>query len=735
MKPRISFLCIVVLLWSFISRAQQQRALVIGIDTYKETERSPFPELDGCKNDALSMKILINAKYNFLNSNIKELYNEQATRENIVGSLNELLDNSQKGDIAFIFYAGHGSEVRNSLNRTEDHLDQSIVPVDYWKAGVRDIRNKELAAIFDKFIDKGVILTCIFDCCHSGTIDRGIQNSPPKFRYMPGSDWDAKDASNPVPPERRTNSNYLILAAVQKDELESEQNDENNIAHGAFTLALLKAIKQQDVNGSVNNLFTALHAILRSDGVVQEPVKAGDINRMEGTLFGLAKGKLSNKTLVPVISVDGKKVTMQAGLVIGLQVENELTKVNGNTKIKITDILGPDLSEGEITEGDNNLKPGELFSVTNWVSSSAPFLKLYIPETKLNYHQVLQYAKIIGDARAKIHLINDFLDNDPDISFYFDKEKWWYNDAAKGRIQLKDFSINNIAQITGNQKVNINIPAPQLLTDTLKSVLSGFKNLLIVDNPNDAQYALHGTIDSNNVLNYGLVRTQLSAKDSLAMMPLQTKAFELKEDNNESYNYVADSIAEYAMRLAKVRGWLNLIPPVNDKFPFKLELRKYNSKEIIGSEGIKVGEKFNLYFVNKKDLTSSWDGQQKFIYVFDIDQSGTMTLLYPDPSSGNINKFPILDENHAPVLETKLDADNFAGGEPAGTDNYYLLATEEAIPNYDIIFNHQGVQARGSSSPFGDLLNLGNRYLTRGVLITKTPANWVLQRMAVKTSH
>lgn len=735
MKIRISFFCIAILFWSFISRAQQERALVIGIDKYKETDRSPFPELDGCKNDALSMKILINAKYNFPNQNIKALYNEQATRQNILKSLNELLDKSNKGDIAFVFYAGHGSEVRNSLNKTEDHLDQSIVPVDYWKAGVRDIRNKELAAIFDKFIEKGVVLTCIFDCCHSGTIDRGIQNSPPRFRYMPGSDWDAKDGSSPIPPESIANSNYLILAAVQKDELESEQTDENNKPHGAFTLALLKAIKQQDVNGPVNNLFTALHAILRSDGVVQEPVMAGDINRMEGTLFGLAKGTLTNKILIPVDSVIGNRVKVEAGIVIGLHAGNELTKANGTTKIKITSILGPDLSEGEIIDGDKNIKPGELFEVTNWVSSSAPFLKIYIPDTKLNFQQVLQYAKIVGGARNEIHLINDFLSNDPDISFYYTNGKWWYNDATKGKLRLKDFAENNIAQIAGKQKVNINIPAPQALSDSLKSFLSVYKNLQIVADPNDAQYALYGTVDSNNVLNYGLVRTQLSAKDSLAMMPVQTKTFELKEDNNESYNYVTDSIAEYAMRLSKVRGWLNLVPPQNDKFPFKLELRKYNSKQVIGSEGIKVGEKFNLYFVNEKDFASKWDGQQKFIYVFDIDQSGTMTLLYPDPNSGNINKFPVLDENDEPVLEKKLDADNFAGGEPAGTDNFYLLATDEAIPNYDIVFDQKGVQARGMSGPFGNLLSLGNRNLTRAINITKTPANWVLQRMAVKTSH
>lgn len=733
---KISILFISLLFCCLLAEAQEQRALVIGIDNYKETDRSPFPELDGCKNDAQSMKILINAKYNFPNNNIKELYDQQATRDNILKSINELLNESHKGDVAFIYYAGHGSEVKNSLNKADNHLDQSIVPIDYWKKNIPDIRNKELATLFNKFIDKGIILTCIFDCCHSGTIARGIQNSPPKFRYMPADNYDARDASNPVAPDSRKDGKYLILSAVQADELAQEQTDDNGTSHGAFTIALLTAIKQQDVNSSVNHLFTAVHAILRSNGIVQEPVMAGDVERMDGTLFGLAKGTLPDKILIPVDSVIGNKVKLEAGLVIGLNVENELTNVNGKTKIKVTAILGPNLSEGEIIEGDKNIKPGELFEVTNWVSSSAPFLKIYIPDSKLPCQKVLEFAKIVGDAKNSFHLINDFRNNDPDISFYFNDGKWWYLDASKGAVELYNFSSDNLIKLAANKKVNINIPPPQALSDSLKHALLNNRNLQIVSNPNDAQYALYGTVGDENNLAYGLVRTQLSAKDSLGMMPLQTKTFELKMDNTGSYNYVTDSIAEYTLRLSKVRGWLTIVPPGGeDKFPFELELKASKTNKVIGREGIKVGEQFNLYLVNEKDYASKWDGKLRYVYVFDIDQSGTMTLLYPAPSGGNTNKYPKLDENHLPILEKKLDAGFiYSGSEPVGTDNYYFLATDEAIPNYDIVFNQAGVKGRGIEGPFGGLLNLGN-LVTRSVAMTKTPASWFLQRLAVKTTH
>ena len=97
--------------------------------------------------------------------------------------------------------------------------------------------------------------------------------------------------------------------------------------------------------------------------------------------------------------------------------------------------------------------------------------------------------KQLADAKNSFHLINDFRNNDPDISFYFDNGKWWYVDAKKGAVEVNDFSVDNLIKIAGNQKVNINIPPPQSLADSLKSFLLTYRNLQIVGDPNDAQYA------------------------------------------------------------------------------------------------------------------------------------------------------------------------------------------------------------------------------------------------------
>ncbi|MBL0273736.1 MAG: caspase family protein [Chitinophagaceae bacterium] len=158
-----------------------------------------FRNLDGCVNDARSIQSIVVSKFQFNAAKVDTLFNEAAGRAAILKKMDELLAKSQPNDIAFIYYAGHGSQVPNSLAKEADKKDESMVPGDTWKEGVEDIRDKELAKIFNNFIDKGVKLTVIMDCCHSGSLSRGPV-SPAKFRFIEEAKYDAKDPSQPTAP-------------------------------------------------------------------------------------------------------------------------------------------------------------------------------------------------------------------------------------------------------------------------------------------------------------------------------------------------------------------------------------------------------------------------------------------------------------------------------------------------------------------------------------------------------
>ncbi len=737
---------------SFTQRinAQDKRALLIAIDTYtpppgtkiEGTARSQFRDLDGCINDARSIHSIVTSRFQFNPGLVDTLYNEAATRSEIINQMNALLDKSKKDDIAFIYYAGHGSQVTNSLSKEEDKKDESMVPSDTWKPGVEDIRDKELAVIYNKFIDKGVKLTVIMDCCHSGSLSRG-PNDPGKFRFIADANYDAKDASQPVAPETRPEGTFLIISAAQANEYAQEQRDENNVSHGAFTIALMQALEQQSVNASVQNLFTSIRAILKSNGKKQEPVLAGSKTRMEETLFGIEKGTIPDKSLVAVRNIDRNRVILQGGFALGLRKENELVKVKGTDTlvvVRVDSVIGVNQSYASVIKGDiKDLKAGELLEVSNWVSSTSPLLKLYVPAGNLTYADILKYAKINKDLKAsgKVNWINDLEKTDPYASVYYDGSKFRINIDGKEVPAPSGLTATSILQLCKpDSSLYFEVPAYRELVAALKEKVSANKSIVFVTDASDAHYILYGTIDENGNPAYGLRRAQTSARDSLESMPVITKAFTV---NEVSLTDFADNIYETAMRLSKIRGWLHLAPPKDGSgnFQYSLQLINKATNKAITNNEYKVGQEIEFRLAaNKGYNPTNFKPVYRYVYLFMIDKDGGMQLLYPNEEYGNAdNQYPKFDNNKELVKEVLLLDGTVS--DPIGTDNYFLLASDEPIPNYTAVFNQEGVRGggeKGRGGALGDLLNMGNEGATRSMKPTPV-TTWSLIKLPVKSSN
>ncbi len=749
MKKLLTTAIFIILFGAIRGSAQEKRALLIAIDKYTPppgteipgTARSVFRDLDGCLNDARSIYSIIHSRFRFNPQHIDTLYNEAATRVGIERQINALLDRCNPGDIAFIYYAGHGSQVTNSLAAEVDKKDESMVPADTWKPGVEDIRDKQLAAMYNKFIDKGVKLTVIMDCCHSGSLSRG-PNDPGRFRFIAEPNYDVKDASRPVPPETRPEGTFLIISAAQDNEYAQEQRDENNIPHGAFTIALMQALEQQSVNASVLNLFASIRAILKSNGKKQEPVLGGSTRRQQETLFGIEKGTIPDKSLVAVRGIDRNRVILQGGFALGLHKENELVKFkDGDTlvKLRVDSVIGVNQSWATVIKGElKNLKPGELVEVTNWVSSNAPLLKLHIPSGNLSYEQVLNLAAVNKELRqsGKVNWINNLEKTDPYATLYFDGKRFRMN--VDGREQNVPASLTAGAILPlckQDSSFYFELPPSGTLAASIKERISRNKSIVLVEDPADAHYVVFGTIDDDGKLSYGLRRAQTSARDSLESMPVQTKTFGLEGNMAEMNGDVAEQLYDYAMRLSKIRGWLQLTPPKEGTghFPYRLEIRDKNTNTPITDHRYKVGDQVTFHLV-ADETREATNMPKRYIYVFMIDKEGNMVLGYPDAGDGNVgNQFPKYDNRREWVKDVYL----FGGdvSEPIGTDNYFLLASDEPITNFAAVFNQEGVRAGTpkGGSPLGNLLNMGNEGGTRG--FTKSASTWNLIRMPVKSTR
>jgi hypothetical protein len=153
------------------SFAQNKRALLIGINDYYKLDpstqsivRDAENSLRGCINDAKSIRELLLSRFSFKASEISEIYNKEATQDKILSELDKLLAASKSGDIVFFYYSGHGIQLKNPVTKS---TDEAIAPSDIMYKRNGFIKTLHLASVFNKFVDKNVTLTTVFDCCHS----------------------------------------------------------------------------------------------------------------------------------------------------------------------------------------------------------------------------------------------------------------------------------------------------------------------------------------------------------------------------------------------------------------------------------------------------------------------------------------------------------------------------------------------------------------------------------------
>lgn len=146
-------------------KAGKYYALFIGIDAYSGT----WKPLKNAVNDAKALETLLKSQYKF--DVVKNLYNAQATRSNIIDQLDWLVANVKENDNLLIYYSGHG-ELKKELNKG------FWVPVDAKTNSTSNyISNSDIQTFLASIPSKHTLL--VSDACFSGDIFRGSVTSLP----------------------------------------------------------------------------------------------------------------------------------------------------------------------------------------------------------------------------------------------------------------------------------------------------------------------------------------------------------------------------------------------------------------------------------------------------------------------------------------------------------------------------------------------------------------------------
>ncbi|GEM_PF-5151796 len=136
---------------------------VIGIDKY-----AAWSGLQNAARDAKDFRKLMMDQYGFKEDNVKDLFDEKASRKNIYTQLRNYVENLDEQDRLLLYFSGHG-------------FYDSLLETGYWipadaQNGADDeyLSNLDITRMLQKMKAKNIFV--IADACYSGQLLRDMQN-------------------------------------------------------------------------------------------------------------------------------------------------------------------------------------------------------------------------------------------------------------------------------------------------------------------------------------------------------------------------------------------------------------------------------------------------------------------------------------------------------------------------------------------------------------------------------
>ena len=251
-------------------------ALCIGINDYPGTDSDLF----GCVNDANDWANALQAR----GFTCKRLIDSEATGERIREEMLALAEEAKNGDIAVVFFAGHGSVVPDIDGDEADGQDECWCPHDVRTSGV--IIDDELSQIYEKR-RRGVRWVVISDSCNSGTVSRKSQLdvdlpddmsprrrsrflAPSLFVEEPQASRLAARAVSRFSAGAPGRKGPLLLAGCQEDQ-ESMDTYFNGRPNGAFSYIALQTLETLPAEANYVTWFDRISKFLPSATYPQEP--------------------------------------------------------------------------------------------------------------------------------------------------------------------------------------------------------------------------------------------------------------------------------------------------------------------------------------------------------------------------------------------------------------------------------------------------------------------------------
>lgn len=265
------------------SEAKTRRAVVIGLG--EQLDKS-WNKINGDKDVPLVVSML---KANGF-GDIATLTNKKATKAAIINAFNSLINRSQKCDIIYIQFSGHGQMMTDMNGDEKDGFDEAWIPYDaYLKycskdKGEKHLSDDEIAQYLTRLrskIGREGVIAVVVDACHSGDSTRDLcENDSVVVRGV--------DVDFVIPGKRRGSSvrtpeSWLTLSACQDFQLNQEYNGVGKLTH------ILANNWREYVGKSDQTIYKAIDEVYETrkykGPVAQNPRLSGKTGRVLSLIF------------------------------------------------------------------------------------------------------------------------------------------------------------------------------------------------------------------------------------------------------------------------------------------------------------------------------------------------------------------------------------------------------------------------------------------------------------------
>ena len=352
-----------------------KHALIVAVSEYKQ--KDDISELASDKDALILNQLLLDM--GFAKENILSIGKKQATRSGIINKWNELHSRVKPGDVVYIHYSGHGSQVIDLNGDEEDGLDEVWVTYDAVYDTEKELLDPQSVLIDDdieqlkysirkKLGDEGHFLLTT-DSCHNATITRSLTDKV-RSRSLPNGakgivDLDKKEPSKK--PEKASASGLApsISISASMDHQEALEVSVGEEVMGGLTYALKETLGDLSNDVSYAELFHEITVILQRYTPGQTPTMEGSRNHLvfnntyvhqEKFLSVYKTDKKGN-----LVIEGGLSLGLNKGAVVGLYPKGTRNSADVEPLAlgTVVDVRGP-RSMLELVEGQANIDPKKL---------------------------------------------------------------------------------------------------------------------------------------------------------------------------------------------------------------------------------------------------------------------------------------------------------------------------------------------------------------------------------------